>query len=617
MIRLTLLTFCFVTMSFGLFAQLVAEQLGRGVVAVHHEAHRVFVSWRLLQDDPAGVAFTVYRKAGKQWEKLTRQPLTGGTWFADTTANFAQAVTYRVVAVVNKKEQPDQNNTYTLPAHAPVQSYLSVPLQTPEGYTPNDASVGDLDGDGDYEIVLHQVGRGHDNSHKGVTDPPILQAYKLDGTLLWSINLGRNIREGAHYTQFIVYDLDGDGRAELACKTADGSVDGQGKVIGDAAADYRNENGYILAGPEFLTIFDGRTGAARATTAYLPARHPDTLTPSTEQLKAIWGDGYGNRCDRFLACVAYLDGQHPSLVMTRGYYTRSVLAAWDWREGKLTNRWVFDSDDSEQHRPFRGQGNHSISVADVDADGKDELIFGACVIDDNGEGLYSTGMGHGDALHVSDLIPSRPGLEIFDIQERFDDAGMSMRDARTGEILWKKASIKAGHDGEGPGRGNSFDIDPRYEGHENWVFGAGITGLYAANGELITTTTPRSCNFGIWWDGDLLRELLDKNRIMKWDWQAETLNPLLVADACTSNNGTKSTPALSADIMGDWREEVIWRTADNQSLRIYTTTIPTTQRLVTLMQDHAYRMAVVWQNVGYNQPPHTSYFIGAPVANKR
>ncbi len=603
------------------------ERLGRGVVAIHHGGGRVFVSWRLLATDPAAIAFNVYRRSGTDAPiRLNAQPISGATHIADSAVNVSAAVSYIVRPVLDGRETAvilsaapalsevegkdlHSGDTFTL---RPATPYLSLALQTPDGYTPNDASVGDLDGDGEYELVVHHVGRGRDNSQKGTTTDPILEAYRLDGALLWRINLGKNIREGAHYTQFMVYDLDGDGRAEVACKTADGTVDGVGTVIGNATADYRNADGYILAGPEFLTIFDGRTGAALATTDFIPPRHPSSLTPTTDQLKDLWGDGYGNRVDRFLGAIAYLDGVHPSLVMSRGYYTRAVITAWDWRGGKLTRRWTFDSDAGpESNRAYRGQGNHQVSVADVDGDGRDEIIFGAATIDDDGRGLYSTGLGHGDALHVSDLDPDRPGLEVFDIQERFDDAGANFRDARTGEVLWRKGSIKAGDDGEGPGRGNSFDIDPRHRGAESWVAGAGLRGVWNAKGVKISDNQPSAVNFGIWWDGDELRELLDKHLIYKWNWTTERLDTLFVATGAASNNGTKSTPVLSADILGDWREEVILRVADNpRELRIYTTPIGTSRRMVTLMHDPVYRLGVAWQNVAYNQPPHVSFYLG-------
>ena len=302
------------------------------------------------------------------------------------------------------------------------------------------------------------------------------------------------------------------------------------------------------------------------------------LTPTSDQLKAVWGDGYGNRPDRFLACVAYLDGVHPSVVMCRGYYTRTVLAAFDWRGGKLSSRWVFDTN-TPGNEKFAGQGNHNLSVADVDGDGKDEIIYGKMAVDDNGKGLYSTGIGHGDAIHVSDLDPSRPGLEVFSIQEPFADAGLNFFDAKTGEVLWKKASIKAGADGEGPARGVALDIDPRTPGFECWGAGAGMWGkVFDAKGNQIETDGKSPpVNFGIYWDGDLLSELLDSTTISKWDWNANQTNALLDAKewGCVSNNGTKATPVLSGDIVGDWREEVIYRTEDNRELRIFSTTIPT------------------------------------------
>jgi rhamnogalacturonan endolyase len=568
------------------------EHLGRGLVAIHPEDGKVFLSWRLFGTDPAGIAFNIYRRsAGAAAVKLNDKPLTRATCFTDTTADLSKPTAYFVRPVVDGKEQ-EPSAPFRLPADPPVRAYLSIPLKTLPGHTPNDAAVGDLDGDGEYEIVLKQEQRPRDNSQRGTTGETKLEAYKLDGAFLWRINLGKNIREGAHYTQFLVYDLDGDGKAEVICKTADGTVDGVGTVIGDPKADHRNPDGYVLDGPEYLTVFEGATGKALATVDYLPPRG------KVED----WGDRYGNRVDRFLACVAYLDGGRPSAVFCRGYYTRTVLVAWDWREGKLTRRWTFDSDSAG--REYRGQGDHSVSVADVDGDGRDDIVYGAMCVGSDGKGLYSTGLGHGDALHVGDLDPDRPGLEVFNIHEHVKgDVGVSFRDARTGKVLWSKPSPDVG-------RGVAMDIDPRHPGVECWASGPGLSGVWNCKGETVSQRKPRACNFGVWWDGDLLRELLDRTTISKWDWERESQTPLLRADGCASNNGTKATPCLCADILGDWREEVIWRSADNTELRIYTTPIPTEHRLYTLMHDPQYRLSAAWQNVGYNQPTQPGFFLG-------
>ena len=571
------------------------EGLGRGLVSINLGGGKVFLGWRLLGTDPDSISFNVYRATDRAPAiKLNDRPLTDSTSFVDTSMSPEKTNTYIIRPVLEGREH-EPGPPLMSPANAPIRPYLSVPLRTPVGYSPNDASVGDLDGDGEYEIVLHQASNGRDNSQAGRTGEPILEAYKLDGTFLWRINLGKNIREGAHYTQFLVYDFDGDGKAEIVCKTADGTVDGLGKVIGAADADWRNASGYVLSGPEYLTVFDGLTGRALVTTDYLPPRGRAT----------DWGDAYGNRVDRFLACVAYLDGVRPSIVMCRGYYTRTVLVAWNWRDGRLTRVWTFDSDDGTPgNRAYRGQGNHNLSVGDVDADGKDEIVYGACCIDDNGKGLYSTGWGHGDALHLSDIDPDRPGLEVFDIHERpRHPNGAEFRDARTGQLLWGKQSPDVG-------RGVAMDIDPRHRGYEMWASGNGLNGLWNVKGKTISERKPRSCNFGVWWDGDLLREILNGNRITKWDWEQGAETSLLVAEGCVANNSTKSTPCLCADLFGDWREEVVWRTADNRELRIYTTTIPSAHRLPTLMHDPQYRLSVAWQNVAYNQPTQTGFYLG-------
>jgi rhamnogalacturonan endolyase len=573
-----------------LAAQRIMENLNRGILAVVSGADSVFVSWRLLATDPENVAFNVYRND----IKLNSQPLKKATCFTDTQGSVNDL--YAVIPVVNNKEIIVQKRvTPTNPA-----SYFDFPLKTPEGYRPNDASVGDLTGDGNYELIIHQVGRGHDNSHRGKTSEPVFQAYKMDGSMLWEINLGKNIREGAHYTQFLVYDFDCDGKAEFVCKTADGTKDGLGNIIGNADAVYINSDGKILDGPEFLTVFDGISGKALATADYIPSRYP------LDGWGGIGGNGgndsTGNRVDRFLACVAYLDGIHPSIVMCRGYYGRSVLAAWDWKNGKLTSRWVFDSAKSGLEK-YSGMGNHNLTVADVDNDGKDEIIYGSMTIDNDGTGLYSTGLRHGDALHVSDFIPSRPGLEVWGIHENevpvkgYEDGyGAALFDARTGEVIWGKLP------GKDVGRGVAADIDSTSPGAEMWCSGSG--GLWNNEGEIIGES-PSSTNFLIWWDGDLLRELLDRNKIRKYKGVV-----LLDAEGFLSNNGTKATPTLSADLIGDWREELILPAKDGQSLRIFTTTIPTNYRFVTLMQDPQYRLSIAWQNVAYNQPPHTRFLLG-------
>lgn len=574
------------------------EALDRGVVAVQVN-NGIFVSWRLLGTEPSNIAFNLYRNG----TKVNNNLITTSTNYVDSGGSASSVYTVR--PVVNGVEGADSRQ-----ANVWAQNYLTVPLQRPVGgttptgesytYSPNDASVGDLDGDGNYEIVLKwDPSNSKDNAHNGYTGPVIIDAYRLDGTRLWRINLGKNIRAGAHYTQILVYDFDGDGKAEVVMKTADGTIDGSGIVIGNANADYRNNQGRILSGPEFLTVFDGVSGRALSTINYEPARG----TVSS------WGDNYGNRSDRFLAGVAYLDGQRPSIIMARGYYAKTVIVAYNWRDSKLDKLWTFNST-SSGNGAYAGQGNHSLSIGDVDGDSRDEIVYGSMVIDDNGRGLYSTGLGHGDALHLGDFNPNRPGLEVFGVHENTSSPyGAELHDARTGQILWGV------HTGVDTGRGLVGDIDPRYPGAEMWASGG--VGVRSATGQLITPNTP-SINFAIYWDGDLLRELLDHTggtgKIDKWDYNNARMTRLLTATGAVSINGTKGNPSLQADILGDWREEVIWPTADSNALRIYTTTALTNHRIYTLMHDPIYRLSVAWQNVAYNQPPHTGFFLGEGMA---
>jgi len=594
------------------------EALDRGGVAVPAQDGGIFVSWRLLGDDPKDVAFDLYRDG----QKLNRKPLTGATNFTDKKG------TPEAVYVIKALSGPVRESQ---PVHVWKDGYLSIPVQPPAGgvtptgeaysYTAQDGSVGDLDGDGRYEIIVKwNPSNWKDNSQAGYTGPTLLDAYTLEGKRLWRIDLGRNIRSGSHYTQFQVFDYDGDGRAEIAMRTSDGTIDGTGKVLGDPDADWRDDGstsvpskpgqpprmqGRIIRGPEYLTVFDGLTGKALDSAPYWPQRGMGTDAPTREELGTIWGDDYANRVDRFLGGTAYLDGQRPSIIMARGYYARTTVAAWDWRDGKLTRRWTFDSAEPG-NEAFAGQGNHQLSVADVDNDGKDEILYGAMAIDDNGKGLWSSGLRHGDAMHVSDFDPSRPGLEKFGAHEeikRNGGVGTAMLDARTGEILWTTPA-------EGDtGRGVIADIDPRFPGAESWA--PNLDALFTVKGKPIEgAKRPRELSFLVWWDGDELRELFHKNRILKWDWNTSKSRPLLEAQGVVESNGTKNTPLVSGDLLGDWREEVIWHTPDEAFLRLYTTPIPTERRLVTLMHDAQYRVAVAWQNTAYNQPPHPSFFIG-------
>lgn len=580
------------------YSKLKMEKLGRGAVAIRNTPQEVILSWRYLSSDPQSIAFDLFRNG----EKINPTPIADCTFYRDQYSG-TEAVEYEVVPILPAGKEACKGRC-VLPANAP-SGYMEIPVQQPQGgvspdgrefeYLANDASIGDVDGDGEYEIILKwDPSNAHDNAHSGFTGSTMFDCYRLNGERLWRIDLGRNIRSGAHYTPFLVYDFDGDGKAELAVRTSDGTVDGKGNVIGDASADYREQGkpsgpltGRILTGKEYLTLFSGLTGEALATVPYVPERGNPL----------DWGDIKANRSDRFLAAVAYLDGSKASIVMCRGYYTRTVLAAFDWDGKSLTQRWVFDSN---QHPDYAGQGNHNLRVGDVDGDGCDEIIYGSCAIDHDGQGLYSTKLGHGDAMHLTHFDPSRKGLQVWDCHENHRD-GSTYRDAATGEIL---TQVKSNTD---VGRCMAADIDPNNPGVEMWSTESG--GLLNVKGEVIAR--PRlSINMAVWWDGDLLRELLDHNTISKYDWEKEACIPLLRMEGCRSNNGSKGNPCLQADIVGDWREEVLMRTADNKALRLYVSPEPTDYRFHTFLEEPVYRISVATQNVGYNQPTQPGFYFG-------
>ena len=635
------------------------EKLDRGLVALPARDKGVYLSWRLLGTDSKQVCFDVERDG-----KIIAHQLKATNY---TDKSGSSAHTYRIITY---QEEPRMDTRAAREESKAVKPwadlYKSLPVDRPQGgtatdgreytYTPNDCSVGDVDGDGEYEIILKwDPTNSHDNSHDGYTGDQILDCYKLDGTKLWRVNLGKNIRSGAHYTQFLVYDFDGDGRAEMVCKTSAGSVDGLGKYVSEVAteadirsidnqADYRNERGRILTGSELLTVFSGETGKALHTIWYNPNRAFGVGTQVAEGEKLEkgypayskeWGDkaNQGNRGERYLACVAYLDGagKRPSAVMCRGYYTRAYLWAVDFDGKQLTTKWLHASVSPKQPTAY-GQGAHGIAVGDVDGDGCDEITYGSAAIDHDGSLLYSTGLGHGDAQHLGDLDPDRPGLEYFMVHEA-KPYGSDLRDAKTGEILLRT------YDKDDTGRGLAADIDANHRGCELWS--ADTPCVRDIKGQPISQkdrsedlgnnekrafkpfSRMPAMNFRIYWDGDLQDELLANGRpphfppyLQKWNGKEAVALPLSNGKQLyemghsVSCNWSKANPNLQADLFGDWREEVIyWDESDASHLNIFTTNEPTDYRVPTLMHDHVYRMGIAWQNVSYNQPPHLGYYL--------
>mgnify|MGYP002283229060 FL=1 len=589
------------------------EKLSRGLIGIPTEVGMYF-SWRMTLEDAAGLQFDLYRSSGGGAEvKLNKEPIDRTSDFLDRTVDYTVDNRWTLKATTGEVA------TWTRLKGEKRNPYLSIPVCKPEDgeiagesftYTANDCSVGDLDGDGEYEIILKwSPSNSKRPPQRGFTGNTYLDAYKMDGRRLWRIDLGPNVRSGAATTNFLVFDFDGDGCAEICCKTGDGTVDGLGHRIGDAQADWRTWDkksptyGKIVNCPEYLTVFEGRTGIELDSKEYIPTRYP------LDGWGGVGGncgnDNTGGRSDRFTAGVAFLDGKTPSPIMVRGWYGRTVVAAWTFTNGALKHTWTFDSA-APGWEAYSGMGNHSVTVADFDGDGCDEICVGAMTVDHDGKGLFTTGLRHGDALHAGRFIPSRQGMQVFGVHENEGDneivkrtPAVAMFDGATGEIIWQAGL------GLDAGRGVADVIDPRYDGAECWC---NIGGLRRGDtGEIISNRKPDSCNFTIYWDADPLAELLDHVSISKWNWNTESTDLLLKAEGVVSNNGTKGNPCLSGDILGDWREEVIWPSEDQTELRIYSTTIPAVDRRATWMNDRQYRLAIAWQNVAYNQPPHSSF----------
>ncbi|WP_327581154.1 rhamnogalacturonan lyase [Nonomuraea sp. NBC_00507] len=717
------------------------EHLDRGLVAAS-TSEGVFLSWRLLGDEVTGAGATGMTGADFRVYRDGRPiaTVTDSTNYLDAAG--PGSAEYRVAPVVKGRE-----GRRSAAATPWVKSFYDLQLKKPaDGVTPageaytysaNDLSVGDVDGDGQYEYVVKwDPSNSKDVSQRGYTGNTYVDTYELDGTLRWRLDLGVNIRSGAHYTQFLVYDFDGDGRSEMMLKTAPGTkmirYGRGGEVVSEryvtmpeqdvkagyshaddyrkSAADYfdhvvgmfekwhehpevvagrwpatleqafgiaprhqyplsheaavdlatyfvdvyapgrsgnnrlREFAGFVITGPEYLSVLDGASGRELQTIHYKPGRGDDGL---------LWGDYAmarvepGNRVDRFLSAVAYLDGKRPSAIFARGYYTRTTLVAYDWNGRKLKEVWYVDSGHAPMANPFNAsphgvpgsnpkyadlttQGFHSMSVADVDADGRQEIVYGAATIDDDGDLLYSSfaegppqsnvpgqnvRLGHGDAMHVGDLDPERPGLEIWTVHEggAWAPYGWAMRDAATGKVLF------GGYSGRDTGRGMVGDIDPAIRGLEAWSSMPPNqeiqAGLWSARGDHLGRTTPGT-NMSIRWAPDMTTQLINGTATTVFqtptidDWKRGTV---LTAEGTLTNNWTKGNPGLVADVFGDWREELLTRTADSSAIRIFLSTEVTDRKLYTLMHDPQYRVEVARQQTGYNQPAYPSFYLGSDI----
>ena len=593
------------------------ENLTRGLV-VSNVGSGVLVSWRLLGTDDPATEFNLYRD-GSKIASITKN---AGTNYLDKSGKTTSK--YEVAAVVDGKEQTKSPVSLVLDKTVSNSGnsfpYKTLKLEVPAAqtmpngekctYTPNDMSAADLDGDGEYELILKwDPSNAHDNSQTGYTGTVFIDAYKLDGTRLWRIDLGKNIRAGAHYTQFQVFDYDGDGKAEMIVKTADGTIDGTGKAIGDKSKDYRDGNGIILKGPEYLTVFRGVDGAAITTVDYEPSRN--ILSHSSPQAKGKWGDNYGNRCERYIAATAYLDGVHPSAIFIRGYHSSSYVVAYDFDGKTLKQRWFHKSED-----PGKGlyeQGNHNIAVGDIDGDGYDEIVFGGATLNHDGTLRFSTQLGHGDAGHLGDLDPDHPGMEFWDVHEHTNAQYTEEMRGADGKVYWGTPQPNPGVDN---GRGMAADIDSEYRGYEVWSAKGG--GMKTATGKKIGSPAV-SQNFRIYFDGDVYDELMDGAYVTKFDSKAKKSNVYFDGGAALGAagcNGTKNTPSLVADLFGDWREEMVVRSEkDPTTMYIVSTPVASEHRVYTLMHDATYRVAIAWQNTAYNQPPHIGYYLPDAVKN--
>ena len=591
---------------------------------------KVLVTWRMLPSDDANTSFDLYRTIGTGAEQLIASDIKA-TNYQDNSANKSSDNTYRLTYAGRN----ETIGTYTL-KQAQVSNglpYISIPLKDTKDvyantdkivYTANDVSVGDLDGDGEYEIVVKRLqsvkdangniisdGSGASYSQQDCLYAVIWDAYKLDGTFLWRIKGGPGIILG-NSSAFAIADFDGDGCAEMAIRTCEGTVFGDGTAIGDTNGDgkidYRtwgNLNSsspgwgdhYNCAGPEFISVIDGKTGRELARDNFI-----------NRETSQSWGDDYWKRACSFRVGIGCFDNTGlPSIILGRGVYAHSVIEAWDYRNGNLTKRWRFDTNDNKSgkdgnpYSAYAAQGNHSFNVADLDGDGLDEVMYGSMAVDHDGVGLWTTKLGHGDANHVGKFLPNRDGLQMYHCLET-GKTMVALHDAKDGKVIWKKE----GAEDNDVGRCLVADIDPNSSGCEFWWYGSNA---HSQDGATDLGYKPTSCNMAIWFDGTLSRQLINEN-IIHSPANGRTFTMYRYSE--TFINGTKSNPSWYGDILGDWREEVILPDATRlQDLKIFSTWYPTTHRFPWLMTDHTYWMSALNENIGYNQPTNVGYYLGS------